>query len=54
MIDHPLLSPSGQARRLAVIGAGAAGLCEAKHLLNSGSEVTIYEMGSQVGGLWEY
>jgi len=54
MSAHPLLSPSGQARRVAVIGAGAAGLCAAKHLLNSGLEVTVYEMGSQVGGLWVY
>lgn len=54
MSAHPLLSPPGQARRVAVIGAGAAGLCAAKHLLNSGLEVTVYEMGSQVGGLWVY
>ena len=42
------------ARRIAVIGAGAAGLCTAKHLLASGVEVVIYELGSYVGGLWVY
>lgn len=40
--------------RVAVIGAGAAGLCAAKHLLAKGLEVTVFEMGSKVGGLWVY
>ena len=38
----------------AVIGAGAAGLCAAKHLVESGIEVVIYEIGTQIGGLWVY
>ncbi|NBO42478.1 MAG: FAD-dependent oxidoreductase, partial [Betaproteobacteria bacterium] len=46
-------SPSTQ-KRVAVIGAGAAGLCAAKHLLASHHEVVVFEMGSQVGGLWVY
>lgn len=41
-------------RRVAVIGAGAAGLCAAKHLLSSGHDVTVYELGSHIGGLWVY
>lgn len=41
-------------KRFAVIGAGAAGLCAAKHLVESGIDVTIYEIGSQIGGLWVY
>jgi cation diffusion facilitator CzcD-associated flavoprotein CzcO len=41
-------------RRIAVIGAGAAGLCAAKHLKAKGFEVTIFELGSRVGGLWVY
>ncbi|MHB1487896.1 MAG: flavin-containing monooxygenase [Acidimicrobiales bacterium] len=41
-------------RRVAVIGAGAAGLCAAKHLLSRGLEVTVFELGSTVGGLWVY
>ena len=41
-------------KRFAVIGAGAAGLCAGKHLLMHGMEVTIFEVGSQIGGLWVY
>ena len=41
-------------KRFAVIGAGAAGLCAAKHLVESGIDVTIFEIGSQIGGLWVY
>lgn len=40
--------------RIAVIGAGAAGLCAAKHLKEKGFDVTIFELGSQIGGLWVY
>ncbi|MDH4377376.1 MAG: NAD(P)-binding domain-containing protein [Ramlibacter sp.] len=46
-------APSGT-RRVAVIGAGAAGLCAARHLLARGVAVVVYELGSQVGGLWVY
>ena len=38
----------------AIIGAGAAGLCAAKTLLARGLEVTVFEVGSHVGGLWVY
>lgn len=41
-------------RRAAVVGAGAAGLCAAKHLLARGIDVTLFELGSRVGGLWVY
>jgi dimethylaniline monooxygenase (N-oxide forming) len=40
--------------RFAVIGAGAGGLCAAKHLLARGIDVTVFEAGSRVGGLWVY
>lgn len=39
---------------IAVIGAGVAGMCAAKYLLQEGLEVEIYEMGSQIGGMWCY
>jgi dimethylaniline monooxygenase (N-oxide forming) len=39
-------------RRVAVIGAGAAGLCAAKHLLGKGMAVVVFEQGSRIGGLW--
>ncbi len=44
----------GRARRVAVIGACAAGICAAKHLLQRGLDVTVFEMGSCIGELWVY
>lgn len=41
-------------KHFAVIGAGAGGLCAAKNLLARGLDVTIFEAGSTVGGLWVY
>lgn len=38
----------------AIIGAGAGGLCSAKYLTAKGIDVTIFEAGSKVGGLWVY
>ena len=49
------MAASAQARqRVAVIGAGAAGLCAAKNLLARGVEVVVYEIGTCIGGLWVY
>lgn len=42
------------AKRIAVIGAGAAGLCSAKYMTAAGFDVTIFEIGSQIGGMWTY
>lgn len=41
-------------QRVAVLGAGAAGLSAARYLLARDHEVTIFEKGSRVGGLWVY
>ena len=41
-------------KRIAVIGAGASGLCVSKYLLQAGFDVTIFEIGTQIGGLWCY
>ena len=41
-------------KNFAVIGAGAGGLCAAKNLRARGIEVTIFEAGSYIGGLWVY
>jgi len=41
-------------KSVGVIGAGAAGLCGAKHMLEEGLDVTVYEIGSNVGGMWVY
>jgi len=51
MMTH--MQPTSQ-KRVAVIGAGAAGLCAAKHLLAKQHDVVVFEMGSHVGGLWVY
>jgi len=41
-------------KRIAVIGAGPGGLCSAKYLVQGGHDVTVYEAGSYLGGLWKY
>ena len=41
-------------KSVGIIGAGAAGVCGAKHMLEEGLEVTLYEIGSNVGGMWVY
>lgn len=41
-------------RRIAVIGAGAGGLSIARHLIEQEHDVTVFEKGSHVGGLWVY
>ena len=47
-------APARAGQRVAVIGAGATGLCAAKNLLARGVEVVVYELGSCIGGLWVY
>lgn len=41
-------------KKIAIIGAGASGICAAKYLLEAGFDVTIFEIGTQIGGLWCY
>lgn len=41
-------------KTVAIIGAGTAGLCSAKHALASNMQVTIFETADQVGGTWVY
>ena len=41
-------------KNIAVIGAGACGICAAKTMLQQGFAVTVFEMGSQIGGMWCY
>jgi len=40
--------------RVAVIGAGASGICLARHLIDAGVDVTVFEKGSYIGGQWVY
>jgi len=54
-LDAPVLGPNQRGRkRVAIVGAGASGLCSAKYLLQSGFDVTVFEIGSQIGGMWCY
>jgi Flavin-binding monooxygenase-like len=39
-------------KRVAVVGAGASGLCVSKYLIEAGFDVTVFEIGTQIGGLW--
>lgn len=41
------------ARRVAVIGAGAAGLISAKTMMQAGFDVTVFEIGTSIGGMWD-
>src|SRR6202789_2355606 len=52
--EQELVMNSTQSLRVAVIGAGASGLCIAKHLIEAGVDVTVFEIGSQIGGQWVY
>jgi hypothetical protein len=38
--------------RVCVVGAGAAGLCAARHLLERGLAVDVLERESDIGGIW--
>jgi dimethylaniline monooxygenase (N-oxide forming) len=39
---------------VAIIGAGASGLCAAKRSLEAGLNVTVFEKAEVVGGTWVY
>lgn len=41
-------------KRVVVIGAGASGICAAKHSIENGYHVDVYEQTSNIGGLWVY
>jgi dimethylaniline monooxygenase (N-oxide forming) len=54
-LDAPLAGPNLRGdKRVAIIGAGACGICVAKYLLEAGFDVTVFEIGSQIGGMWCY
>jgi dimethylaniline monooxygenase (N-oxide forming) len=54
-LDAPVAGPNKRGeKRVAVIGAGACGICAAKYLIEVGFDVTVFEIGSQIGGMWCY
>lgn len=50
----PAVEASRKRLRVAVIGAGAAGLVTARELIREGHQVIVFEKGAQVGGIWLY
>lgn len=44
----------GKCLKVAVVGAGAAGLVTARSLLKEGHSVRVFEQSSEVGGTWNY
>uniref|UniRef100_A0A8C0B429 Flavin-containing monooxygenase n=1 Tax=Buteo japonicus TaxID=224669 RepID=A0A8C0B429_9AVES len=42
------------ARRVAIIGAGASGLCALKCCLDEGLVPTCFERSGDIGGLWRF
>jgi len=46
--------PNLNAKRVAVIGAGAAGLVAVRECLREGLGVVCYESADEVGGVWDY
>jgi dimethylaniline monooxygenase (N-oxide forming) len=41
-------------KSIGIIGAGASGLTCARHMMEEGWDVALYEIGSHVGGMWVY
>ncbi|KAK4689322.1 hypothetical protein P7C73_g802, partial [Tremellales sp. Uapishka_1] len=52
--EHAHWTPPHAIRRVAVLGAGAAGMPMARHLNAAGIEVKIFERNPEVGGIWRY
>jgi glycine/D-amino acid oxidase-like deaminating enzyme len=45
-LDGPVAGPKRRGdKRVAIIGAGACGICAAKYLLEVGFDVTVFESG---------
>lgn len=47
-------TPHHPIRKVAVIGAGPSGVPAARHLLEAGLEVRVFERQAQAGGIWNF
>ncbi|KAK9143194.1 hypothetical protein Syun_012594 [Stephania yunnanensis] len=50
----PTPNTTSSSRKVAVIGAGAAGLVAARELRREGHQVVVFERNNRVGGTWVY
>lgn len=50
----PIEAPSQSGKRVAVVGAGPAGMAAAQQLARAGHDVHLYEKNNKVGGLLRY
>ncbi|KAF5207774.1 Flavin-containing monooxygenase fmo gs-ox-like [Thalictrum thalictroides] len=51
---QPQISPSKTSYKVAVIGAGAAGLVAARELRIEDHQVVVFERNNRIGGVWVY
>ena len=43
---------NGDKRKIAIIGAGVAGLSTARQLIGEGFDCTLFERNAEIGGVW--
>ncbi|CAH1395221.1 unnamed protein product [Nezara viridula] len=53
-VAEPRFQAEPSELRVAVVGAGPAGLCAARHLVSRGFRVEVYEQCPDIGGTWVY
>ncbi|KAG8323103.1 hypothetical protein J6590_009748 [Homalodisca vitripennis] len=48
------MAAATESKRVAVVGAGPAGLCAAKHCREASFDCTVFEQSGYLGGTWRY